>query len=818
MKFKLLSCCVLLFAATFFYAFRLADDPFEELLKKLITYNEEHAQEKVHLHLDKAYYAIGDNIWFKAYVTETYTDKPSQISNTLYVELIDQSNSIKKQLKLPLSAGIAWGDFKLTDSLQAGSYRLRAYTQWMRNAGPDYFYDKTIVIAGTAAPAVQVNKTKPNPVTGTAINQTAKTVAVQFFPEGGNLVENLPSKVGIKAINKAGNGEDITGSIVDNTGTKITDFTTVHLGMGNFLLTPQPGKTYIAKIKLGDGTVTETAIPAALPAGYVLSVNNTDSTKVTVRVYISETLLNQGDIKLVVQHNNIVYTVLKANTSKQVNSFSLPKKDLPAGILHFTLFSPTNIPVTERLIFVNNPAVQLTTSLSNLKDKYAKRGQMDLAILAKDGKDLTTGSFSVSVTNVSIAAPDLENESNILTSLLLTSDLKGYIEKPNYYLLNETKERALHLDNLMLTQGWSRFKWTDITGNTLKAPEFMPELSQEISGTVTTNGKKPVVNGKVSLVSTSDGYLKIDTLTDANGHFSFHHLSFGDSTKFVIQARDAKNSKYVEIKLDITPGQVVTANKNTGDITVNINEAIQGYVQKSQGYFADQAKLALRNNNLQLQEVAIVKKRKSVEKSANMNGAGVADQVFYGKDLTACNTIMLCLANRIAGVTYRNGNFYITRNIRGAKFPEPMQINFNGSFIDVAFLENVAAKDVTTVEVLKSIGMTSGYGDIGRNGVLVITAKIGSESGPIHGMLAYSPKGYTAVREFYSPQYTPDNKEIGEDKRNTVYWNPNLITDASGTGKFSYYNTDQPGSYRVVIEGINDAGHLARKVYTYEVQ
>jgi len=818
MKFKLLSCCVLLFAATFFYAFRLADDPFEELLKKLITYNEEHAQEKVHLHLDKPYYAIGDNIWFKAYVTETYTDKPSQISNTLYVELIDQSNSIKKQLKLPLSAGIAWGDFKLTDSLQAGRYRIRAYTQWMRNAGPDYFYDKTIVIAGTAAPAVQVNKTKPNAVTGTAINQTAKTVAVQFFPEGGNLVENLPSKVGIKAINTAGNGEDITGSIVDNTGTKITDFTTVHLGMGNFLLTPQPGKTYIAKIKLGDGTVTETAIPAALPAGYVLSVNNTDSSRVTVRVYISETLLNQGDIKLVVQHNNIVYTVLKANTSKQVNSFSLPKKDLPAGILHFTLFSPTNIPVTERLIFVNNPAVQLTTSLSNLKDKHAKRGQMDLAILAKDGNDLTTGSFSVSVTNASIAAPDLENESNILTSLLLTSDLKGYIEKPNYYLLNETKERALHLDNLMLTQGWSRFKWTDISGNTLKAPEFMPELSQEISGTVTTNGKKPVVNGKVSLVSTSDGYLKIDTLTDANGHFSFDNISFGDSSKFVIQARDAKNSKYVQIKLDIAAGQVVTASKNTGDITVNLNEAIQGYVQKSQGYLAGQAKLALRNNGLQLQEVGIVTKRKLIEKSANLNGPGQADQTIIGKDLTTCITLVQCLMNRLNGVTVKSGMFYITRNLQKNPSAQPMQIVFNGMNVDPLFLENIRPQDIEGIEVLKSPGMLSAYGMNGGSGVLVITAKIGAETGPIMGMLTYSPKGYNIVREFYSPQYTPDHKETGEDERTTVYWNPNVITDANGTGKFSYYNTDQPGTYRVVIEGINDAGHLARKVYTYDVQ
>lgn len=86
------------------------------------------------------------------------------------------------------------------------------------------------------------------------------------------------------------------------------------------------------------------------------------------------------------------------------------------------------------------------------------------------------------------------------------------------------------------------------------------------------------------------------------------------------------------------------------------------------------------------------------------------------------------------------------------------------------------------------------------------------------GIITYSPKGYYAAREFYSPQYTPDNKISGEDRRTTVFWTPHILTAADGTAKFNYYNTDQPGTYRIVIEGINDDGHLARKVYTYEVK
>ena len=117
-------------------------DPFDDFLKKIETYVQEHPQEKAYLHLDKPYYAVGEDIWFKAYVTDTRSDKLSTLSSVLYVELIDAADSIKTQLKLPLVNGLSFGDFKLGDSIPEGNYRIRAYTQLMRNLGPDYFYDK----------------------------------------------------------------------------------------------------------------------------------------------------------------------------------------------------------------------------------------------------------------------------------------------------------------------------------------------------------------------------------------------------------------------------------------------------------------------------------------------------------------------------------------------------------------------------------------------------------------------------------------------------------------------------------------------------
>jgi TonB-dependent SusC/RagA subfamily outer membrane receptor len=896
MKTKFKICLCLLLVCTGFYAFRLADDPFEVLMEKLNSFNADHPQEKVHLHLDKPYYAIGDNIWLKAYVTDAASGKLTDISSSVYVELINENDSVTKQLKLPLTSGLGFGDFKLTDTLKEGNYRIRAYTQWMRNLGPDYFFDKTIQIGNAWANKVftrtsysitrkndaeqlnarlQFSDKQQKPYSGQAVSyqvwlkdkivdrgrgtttadgtlninlpnkadissagrivatitlankqEIVKTIpirtnsgilAVQLFPEGGNLVENLPSKVGVKVINTGGTGESVTGTLIDNDGVEMLTFSTNQFGMGHFIINPQPGKIYTAFIKKKDGNTQSVALPKVLPSGYVLAVNNTDSTKINAKLFISESLLNQGEVKLVVQSGNTVLSVLKSTARKQVTSLSLPKKDLPSGIIHFTVFNTVNQPVCERLIFINNPADLIDIELSDLKSSYGRRENVALKLNAKDDNKPTIGSFSVAVTNSAIVEPDPDRETNILTSLLLSSDLKGYIEKPNYYFNHKDSKTAEDLDNLMLTQGWSRFLWTDMATYVKKAPVYPVEKMQRISGTITNLGGKPVAQGKVSLLSTSGGLFMIDTLTDANGKFSFDNLAFGDSTRFVVQARNAKNKKNTEINLDIVPGQVVTKNKNTGDIVVNVNEAIQSYVQKSEGYFDELAKRGLLERSFLLDQVNIVQKKNPAKNSSNLNGAGNADAVIQAKDLTTSISLSQYLQGRVAGLIIRNGQAYLMRNGN-----TPMTIVLDGMNVGPDFLDNIIPQDVETIEVLKSISNTAIYGSQGAGGVLVITTKRGggdmSYSRYSPGIITTAPKGYYAERQFYSPQYTPGNTIAGEDRRTTVYWNPYLLSKADGIAQFNFYNTDQPGLYRIVIEGINDEGHLARKVYTYEVK
>jgi TonB-dependent SusC/RagA subfamily outer membrane receptor len=875
-------------------AWIVKEDPFNELLKKLEEFAKKYPQEKVHLHLDKPYYAIGDDIWFKAYVTDTKTASLTTLSQILYVELIDERDSLKQQLKLPLLNGIGWSDFKLPDSLSEGNYRIRAYTQLMRNAGPDFFFDKTIKIGNSWANKVftktnyqfsqdgtseKVNSTiqfsdkqgKPyadsdvsyEVVLGTKtiskgksttntngeisipivnsqpnsnkvgrimatitlvdkqqvtkvipITATSSSVDVQFFPESGALLAGLPMKVAMKAINAQGKGEDVKGVIVDSDGTELTSFETSHLGMGNFFLNPMANKTYQARIRFKDGSEKLFTLPKVANSGYALSVNNTDTMKVAIKVLLTDDLVGKGDLQLLAQQNGAIFFSIKIPTGKNFAIASLPKSELPSGITTLTLFNAASIPVAERLIFVDNKADKIDLEVDKLKENYDKRGLVNITLTSTNREKPTVGTFSVAVTNATVISPDTLNETNIFTSLLLTSDLKGYVENPNYYFLSDDAKTRLALDNLLLTQGWRKIDWQAVSRSQFPASTYPVETELKISGIVTTNSGKPISKGKVSLFSNSTGVFTVDTLTDANGRFNFNGLVFPDSAKFVIQARNEKGKRDVLIKLDINPRQLITTNKNTGDIEINVNEQLRSYLQNSDDYFDEMTKRGFLSKTIQLKKVEVVGVRKKVENSSNLNGAGNADAVFTAEELRSSVSLSMALGGRIAGVQVFNGKAF-ARQASG-----PMTIMLDGINMGDISLDEININDIESVEVLKSIGNTSIYGMNGGNGVLVITSKRGGASSSVNvyapGIMTFAPKGFARYRQFYSPKYT-DNADPKPDLRTTVYWDPSLISDEKGNFKFEYFNTDEPGLYRVVIEGIDLMGNIARKTFTYQV-
>lgn len=879
------------------------DEPLRKILRQLEKYRLGYPQEKVHLHLDKPYYAIGDNIWFKAYVVTAEKNELSDLSKVLYVELINDKDSIKKSLKIPLNMGLCSGDFNLTDSLREGNYRIRAYTTWMRNFGEDYFFDKTISIGNSISNTVLtkvdytyskeargqkvnalINYSDMNgePLAGKEVNyqieldfrsilkgkgltdskgdlqisfinnqpfvlksgrimttilldekrvvsknfpvkSTSSESDVQFFPESGDLVHGISTQVGFKAVSSDGLGIPVSGYISNQNNDRIAEFKSEFAGMGAFSIRPNSNDIYTAIIRFEDGSEKAFKLPRVKSQGYVLRADNSDKEELKIRVFTSISAREDDELTLVAQTNGQVHFVSRNKLVSKTFNANIPKSRFPTGILQLTLFSPQNEPVAERLVFINHSDF-LQIGISSNKAEYRKREKTKLEFNIGTPEGIATiGSFSVAVIDESKVPYDDASETTIISNLLLSSDLKGFIEKPNYYFTDIDQHKIRQLDYLMLTQGWRRFEWKNIMADAYPSLVYRPETTMQISGKVISLSGRPVAGGKVTLFSSAGNVFLLDTLTNANGEFNFDNLYFNDSTKFIIQARNEKDKKNVEIRLDRIPPQLVTKNKNEAMLEVNVNQSILPYLKNSRNQYDELRKYGLISRNIMLEEVKIVEKKQEVKNSTNLNGAGRADAIITAAQLENCFDIVNCLQGRVAGIIVMNGMVFSMRSMNSLMGPVPMQVVIDGAYVEPTFLSAINPRDVETIEVLKSSSMTGIYGMRGTGGVLVVNTKRGEINRDYRsfapGIVSFNPQGFFKGREFYAPNYAdPSINPAIPDLRTTIYWNPNVVSDSNGNASVEFYNADGTGNYKVVVEGINVQGNIGRQIYRYSVK
>ncbi|MEO8794403.1 MAG: TonB-dependent receptor plug domain-containing protein [Daejeonella sp.] len=900
---KLRSLLILaLFCILSSWGFVKDNEPLKKLLAQLEKFRTEFPQEKVHLHFDKPYYAIGDTIWFKAYVLNAEHNQLSALSKILYVELINDRDSIKQSVRIPLEDGLAAGDFTLKDSLQEGNYRIRAYTTWMRNFGEEYFFDKTISIGNSISNNVVTNATysfskigvsekvnsqikftdlEGKPIANKEVNylvqldfrnltkgkgttdkngilnfsflnnqpfilksgkiftnlkldsntiiskaipikSTSDNIDVQFFPESGNLINGIRSKVAFKAVSADGLGAEVSGVIKDKDNQLITQFTTEHAGMGAFYLRPDKGNVYKAQVKFKDGSEKEIDLPLANNDGFVLSINSTRSDSLLLKI-AGTAGLEQEDLTVVAQANGVVKYVSQSKSNGKLLTALIDKSRFESGVVQFTLFNSRNEPLAERLVFVTQPDTLSISIKSPEQSHYRDKVSLGISVKDKNGNPVL-GSFSMAVIDESRVPFDWNNERTIYSDILLSSELKGFIEQPNYYFHNVTPEKVNQLDNLLLTQGWRRFVWKNIIANVFPTMIYKPEQNIVISGKISSPNGRPIVGGKVILFSSiGDVYLK-DTLTNSEGKFVFNRLDFSDSTRFVIQARDLKGRKNVEIDLDVIPQQIVTKNKNAAEVEVNVNSSIKPYLATSLDHFNELRKYGLLNKTILLAEVKVVEKKPAVKYSSNLNGPGNADYVITAKDLQYTNNLIQYIQGRVAGLIIRNGILYSLRSMSSSfSGPRPVQIVMDGMFVEPQFIYSVNPRDVETIEILKSGSNTAIYGLNGIGGVLIITTKKGQQNLSYRsyspGIISYNPQGLYKAKEFYSPNYDDPaiNAKIA-DLRTTIFWEPFVTTDKTGNATATYFNADLPANYRVIIEGVSPNGELGRAVYRYQVR
>ncbi len=650
--------------------------------------------------------------------------------------------------------------------------------------------------------------------------------SIQIFPESGELVNNILSKTGFKTLTPNGLGKKAKIKVVEENQTTVADFETNSLGMGSIPLVLQTGKKYVATALFEDGSSTSASLPPVQNSGYVLTVNSVLKDKIAAQLSATADLVNGKDIYLIAQYNGLVLHAAKQKLNGTDILFNIPKKNLPSGVLQLSILTEQMIPIVERLVFnYNTTSTLLPVSVELNKSSFTTRDKVvaDLSVKYEDSDTTRFAALSASVVNFSKVDSTTDRYySSIVSELLLKSDLRGFIERPNYYFADLTNIKLTELDNLMLIQGWRKLDWKNYTSTSTAA--FRPEKGLTIAGTIKKTARKTVVpNAKVTLIPTSNMLLSVDTLTDNNGRFAFDELLFADSVKFIVTGDGPKEKKRVDIVIDNPLTPPPNTSKDQPLLLNDINTTLLTQLKNSQQFLGELEAAGIIQKSIQLEEVQVnrVRANKADKNSRNLNGPGNADQVISAEDLSTCTTLEQCLAGRLVGVMFRNGVPYSTRSV-GLNGGSPMQIVLDGMYIEAEQINMINVADISSIEVLRSAGNTAIYGMYGGNGVIVITSKSGdaiSSSYTPTGILTITPKGLYVSRTFFKPQYDAKiQKELSRDLRTTIAWEPNLITPKDGKTHFEFFTSDEPGTYKLIVEGISMDGRIAHLEYLIEVK
>lgn len=808
--------------AVAFRAAPAADGFLQQLVRQLGRFYAATFPEKSYLHLDKTVYAAGETVWFKAYAVQAGNHQPDTLSRVLYVDLLSPDQVLVRQQLVRLRNGTGLGDILLPDTLVQGHYTVRAYTNWMRNSSPDYFYSQQITVwhtpLNTAAPAIGERYTRvPN-------KPAAARLTVQFFPEGGNLVTGLESTIGFKAVDASGRGVAVAGTVKDSRGRDVVTFGSQHAGMGRFQLKPEPGQTYQATVRQPGGAFLTTPLPAALPAGFTMKVVELkDQIQVFIQRQAGAGAAPAEAITLVAHvRGQVAYAGQGQVGTGTTFGARIPKSRFPTGVAHFTLFDSRNQPQCERLAFVGSAAPDLRITLQPDKARYAPREKVTLRVAVANAQGQpVAGQFSLAVNNARLV-PANAGQQTIRSYLLLTSELRGTVEDPGYYFANPTYDTALALDNLLLTQGWRRFAWKDLLANRFGNFPYPLEQSLSVSGQV-LNGQllgdkeTPAANATVLLLRFGGGNQLMTTTTDSLGHFFFGGFAERDTSRLLVRVQPQKGLRNPIVRLD---QKVAAAAKSLPPVPLEAGTAEEvAYLRSSKQQQVMERQYSPDGKRIVLQNVT-VRGRRDIADGRRLYSR--ADAVVRPADIPAANSyfnVLQLIQGRVAGVQVTGSppnQSVIIRGVSSFSGNNTPLFVLDGVPTDISIVNSIPVPDVESVEILKGTSAAI-YGSRGGNGVIAILTKRGNPNydpatdpyaaAPL-GMATYALPRYYPTREFYQPPYQQSGAQLPPDDTRgaTLFWAPQVVTDANGQATVTFYTSDVGGEYRLSLEGLTNGG------------
>lgn len=769
----------------------------DTLIKKFDQYRTHNFQEKIYLSTDQSTYLTGETIWFSVYTVDATFHKPTDVSAVAYVEIVDRTNQSVAQAKMELTNGRGSGSLYLSPSINSGNFVIRAYTNWMKNYPAEFYFHKNISIVNPFTPL------DPPPATTTTSGHDA-----QFFPEGGNLLAGVDNKIGFRVVDRTGQGISFKGAVVNSDRDTIVHFTPMVFGIGSFDLKPTSGTTYKAVIKDDNGKIQEIDLPEVKTSGYTLKVVDSPSQFIIHAQSTGEITLNLP-VYIFVHARNQITHVEYAPSLNAGFQFKIDKQTLAEGISHITLFDASLNPVSERLVF-RQPTKRLKVTTATDQREYGVRRPVILQLQTSNSTGAAqSATLSVSVYKTdSITSPF--SSGNILDYLWLSSDLKGTIESPTYYLDTKNPELNKALDNLMLTHGWRRFSWNNVLSPKPQTVKFIPETSGHVvTGDVFSEDNTPA-SGLLTYVS-SPGKKPLVYLSrsDNNGQVQFIMRDFYGPRKLVAELNYASDSTHhVKIR---NPFSDAFAKNDLKPVMLS-----------------SEVKEQLLNRSIAMQ-VSDVYYREKLEQFIKptvdtIPFYGKADEHFNLDDYTRFPVMEEVMREYVPGVLVRKRkdgfHFLVLDDVKKSVFSETPLILLDG--VPLFDADEIMAFDPLKVKSLDVMRRTYYLGAQGFPGVV----SYGTYTGDLNGFnlsrhsVVLEYEGLQLQREFYTPRY--DNQKQREtrmpDQRYLLHWNPSVATDAQGKAHATFYTSDVPGKYKVVVEGLDKNGEAGTQTTSFEVK
>ncbi len=765
---------------------------------RLSAYRQQNLQEKVFIHTDRTVYVTGDHIWLRAYVVDGALHRPLAMSRVVYVEILDEAHQPVLQAKVPMKDGVGHTSLFLPASLNSGNYLLRAYTRWMRNYSPDFFFRRTITV---------VNPFKPLGLQG---QSASLDLDVQFFPEGGNMISGIEGKVAFRVVDASGHGlRSFTGYVVDSDGDTVATFLPIRFGLGNFTFAPMADAEYRVVITGSDGRViARKTLPPVRPTGYALSVSESGNGRVTINVQSNDpTSATRPEVTVIVHNRLAALQALHGRLSGGRATFEIDKSGLRDGIAHITLFDYDGRPVCERLFF-KSPENLLNIDAAVDRKVVHTREMIKATLSTTDGSQDKPASLSVSVFRLD--SLQSEERSNIAAYLLLSSDLPGAIESPEYYF-SGAEDVAVCADNLMLTHGWRRFTWQELGDSTLQH-EFEPEYRGHlITGRlVKEEDGSPAFGIPVYLSVPGKRFHFTGTKSKQDGRV-IHELSdFYGPGSVIVQTDWSRDSTYSYTQDSPFDGRVsdlyslphfsIDPSSESTILARSINMQLYNAYQEEQ-----------KNKNIAPHDDTLTFYRNP-------------DQRYYLDDYTRFPVMEEVMREYVAPIMVRKRKddfyFYVLNKKTNEMFKEGPLVLLDG--VPVFDVNSIIAFDPLKVWRLDVVSSRYYYGRLTFMGIASYSTYTGDLAGFPVDKRAWVTEydGLNWQREFYSPVYETKEQIDSRipDHRTLLYWAPDVKTGPEGQAELTFYASDVPGTYLMDIQGLTNDGMPGTTSLTFRVQ